>query len=137
MNKKRYLVGSIVTWVFIFVYEMIFHGVIMKGPYQQIANLMRPEEAMMALFFWMILAQLIMAFGFCYVFIKGYENRGIAEGFRYGLIIWVAFGISSLLIEYVVYPIPARFIVIWAIGYFVELVVSGLIIAAIYRPRAA
>jgi hypothetical protein len=85
----------------------------------------------------MVLAYLLQAFLFSYIFIKGYENKGLMEGLRYGLVIAFAFGVSSSLIQYVVQPWPGSLIVSWITGYLVEMAAAGVILAAIYKPANA
>ena len=78
-----------------------------------------------------------MAFGFCYVFTKGYENKGVGEGFRYGLYVAVAFMISTILINYSAFPWPAKWIIAWIIGYVIIMILAGIIFAAIYKPSSS
>lgn len=137
MNVGRYVLGSIVVFIYFFVYEWIFHGVIGKGWYSEYSQLMRPDMESGMFMFWMIVGLLLLAFGFCFIFIKGYENRGIGEGFRYGLYVGIAFSVSYTLIEYGVLPLPATWVVAWIIGYTIMMILAGIIFAAIYRPPTA
>ena len=134
MNAGRYVLGSVVVFVYLFVYEWIFHGVIGKGWYSEYAHLTRPDAEVGMFMFWMIIGLLLLAFGFCFVFIKGYERRGIGEGFRYGLYVGLAFSVSNTLIEYGVLPLPVKWVVAWIIGYLIMMILAGIIFAAIYRP---
>ncbi|MEW5796994.1 MAG: hypothetical protein AB1772_11620 [Candidatus Zixiibacteriota bacterium] len=137
MNTGKYVVGSLAVFVYIFLAEFVFHGLIMENLYSPHLHLLRPEAEMYAYMIWMILGYLVMAFGFCFIFIKGYENKGIAEGFRYGLYIAVAFAWPTSLVEYAVYPFPGSWIVGWIIGYPIMMIIAGMIFAAIYKPKAA
>ncbi|UCD17817.1 MAG: hypothetical protein JSV44_02630 [Candidatus Zixiibacteriota bacterium] len=137
MNGKRYLVGSIVIFVYIFIIEWLFHGLLMRGWYNEHLELLRPEAEAGAFFIWMILGLLLFAFGFCFIFIKGYENKGIGEGFRYGLYVGLAFAVSTSLIEYSVFPYPGTWVIGWIIGYLIIMILAGMIFSAIYRPRPA
>ena len=136
MNIGRYALGSIVVFVFFVVIEWIFHGAIMRGWYDQNPELLRPDAGGIYMF-WMLLGFLILAFGYCFIFTKGYENKGIGEGFRYGLYIGVTFSVSASLIEFSVFPFPAKWIIGWIIGYVIIMILAGMIFAAIYRPRIA
>jgi hypothetical protein len=134
MNVKRYMIGSIVVFVFIFLFDFLLHAVALKGCYEGIKHILRPEEGAGAFFFWVILSELILAFGLCCVFVKGYENRGIGEGIRFGLIIGIAFGVSAAIMHYAVYPVSGLIALSQAVGYVVEMIIAGIIIAAIYEP---
>ena len=134
MNVRRYVVAAIVVWVALFILEYILHGVVLTGFYRDIEHTLRPANSMPEFFVWVLLGQLILAFGFCYIFVKGYENRGIAEGVRYGLLIGLTFGVSTTLINFAVHPLPAGMAVALIVGYTVEMGLLGIIAAAIYKP---
>ncbi len=137
MNTKRFVLGSFAVFVFFFLYEWLVHGVILAGWYQEGLNLLRPESQMSAFAAWMILGHLILAFGFCLVFLKGYEGKGVSEGVRYGIYVAFAFGISTYLVNYAVFPHPGPWVLAWIIGTIVQMMVGGAIIAAIYKPKPA
>ena len=77
----------------------------------------------------------LIAFMFCYIFVKGYENKGVMEGARYGLRIGIGFTIGPSLTNYAVHPIPRELVLAWAVGMPLEMILAGVIIAAIYKPR--
>ena len=133
MNIKRYIISSIVVAAFVFVYDWIFHGMCMKDIYMATAYLWRPKEVMMQYMPWMTLGQVSFAFIFSYIFLKGYENKGIMEGVRYGLLIGLLF-VPATLIDYAVLPYPPKLIIYWDIGTFIELSLAGVILAKVYRP---
>lgn len=137
MNVQRYVIGSIVVFVFLLVASWLFHSVIMSGWYDEASNLLRPGSEGGAYIIWMIIGFLLLAFGFCFIFTKGYENKGIAEGIRYGLYVGLAFSVSASLINFSVYPYPWKWVVGWIIGNPIILILGGIIAAAIYRPRQA
>jgi hypothetical protein len=116
MNVNRYIIGSIVVFVYLFIIEWLFHAVIMNSWYQENLNLLRSRADYGTFAIWMILGFLILAFGFCYVFIKGYEKKGPMEGLRYGLYVAFAFSVSTILINYSVFPYPASWVMAWILG---------------------
>lgn len=136
MNVQRFVIGSIVVFVYIFVYEWIFHGMLLQDMYAQTANLWRTEEEMWSKFHWLVLGQLIFAVMFCFIFTKGYENRGLAEGLRYGIFIALLF-VGTDLIMYAVQPLSAKLLIAWMVGGIVEVAIAGTIMAAIYRPATS
>ena len=133
MNAKLFLFSCLGVFVFVFIYEWVFHGVFLEGLYQQTSHLWRTEEEMFLKFHWMVIGQLVLSVMFCFIFTKGYENRGIGEGVRYGL--WMAIFLSSpSLIMYAVAPYPFALIAAWIVGGVVEFMIAGVILASIYRP---
>ena len=136
MNAGRYVMAAVILWVFLFVIEYFFHGVLLRDVYAQVQNLLRPEGGQAASFVWMLIAYLIMAFGVTFIFAKGYENRGIGEGIRFGLIIGVTFGVTSSLILHQVFALSAGFTIWTMVGGLIEMVLAGILLALIYTPKA-
>lgn len=137
MNVGRYLIGCIVVFIFLIIIEWLFHGVIMSGWYSEAPNLIRADYGAASYVIWMLIGYAILALGFGFIFVKGYESKGIAEGFRYGLYIAVAFCVSTVLMCYAVFPFPTSWIVAWIVGYLIIMILAGIIFAAIYKRPAA
>lgn len=137
MNTKRWIVGSLIVWVAMFLLEYLFHGLWLMTEYESIANLTRAEADMETFFVWILLAELIVAFGFCYIFTKGYEGKGIIEGVRYGLAIGLTFGVGGAIMDYAVFPYPESLVVKWCIGYPIEMMILGAVFACYYKPKPA
>jgi hypothetical protein len=133
MNVKRFIPACVVVFVFIFFFEWLFHGVILAGIYAWTPQLWRTEEAMLGLFQWLVIGQILFSIMISFIFVKGYEDRGIGEGVRYGIIMGLLF-MAPNLIMYAVVPYPKRLIAYWIVGGFVEMIIAGIILAAIYRP---
>ena len=131
--NPRYIIASLAVWVFMFGYEWLLHGVILEPFYLETPDLWRTCAAMGNHFHWLVLGQMIFAFLFSYIFTKGYENRGIAEGARYGW--WIGLLLAAPnLIMYAVQPLPALLVMGWSVGGLIEGTLGGMVLAAIYRP---
>lgn len=137
MNVKRYILGSLAVFLFVYLAEFLFHGFFMKEAYLARMDLLRPEADQMAYMPFMTLGFLILAFGFSFIFIQGYEGKGVAEGVRFGLYAAIAFGVSANLINYCVFPLPKSWVASWIIGETIIIMLAGAVIALIYKPRAA
>ena len=133
MNVKRYIIGSIAVFVFIFLAEFVFHGIIMEPNYSSHMDLLRPQEEADARMGYMATGFFVLAFGFCYIFIQGYKGTGVLEGIRYGLYASIAFGVSTKLINHTVFPWPADWIWLTGLGETVILMAAGGLIAALYK----
>lgn len=131
MNTKRYLIASLAVFAFIFIYEWVFHGMLLKPIYEQTSHLWRPPEECVT---WAMLGgQLIFPFILARIFLKGYENKGLAEGARFGLLIGLLF-VPGNLIFYAVQPLPLNLVLYWSVGGIIEMTGCGLILAALFRP---
>lgn len=85
MNRKKFITSWLAAFVTVFVFEWLFHGKFLASTYQATASLWRSEADMKQLFHWLLIAQFLATGMFAYIFTKGYEAKGLAEGFRYGL----------------------------------------------------
>ena len=75
----------------------------------------------------------LFAFIFSYIFVLGYENKGIPEGFRYGF--WIALLLSAgILVHYAVTPVSAGLVAAWILGTLAEMGLAGAIVAGLYKP---
>lgn len=136
MNTKRFVPAILAVFTFVFFYEWILHGYFLAGLYENTPDLWRTKAEMPRYMIWLMLGQLIFTIMFCYIFLKGYENKGLMEGVRYGILIGLLF-IGPNLIFYAVQPLPVNLVVYWCIGGLVETIIAGVILASIYKPATA
>ncbi|MGD0021714.1 MAG: hypothetical protein ABSC54_05365 [Smithellaceae bacterium] len=133
MNVKRFVWGSIAVFIAFEIMDFIVHGVILKSAYEALAPLWRPD--MMSLLWIFHVGSLILAFLFTYIFVKGYESKGILEGVRYGIIIGLFANIPYGFYEYAMYPLPLCLCLQWFIYGMIEFIIGGIIAAGIYKPN--
>lgn len=131
MNVKRFIWASLAVFAAFEVIDMIVHGVILSKTYAALASLWRPD--MMSKMWLMHLGSFILAFLFTYIFIRGYENKGLAEGARYGIIIGLFANIPYAFYEYAMYPLPLSLCLTWFVYGMIEFVICGMLAAAIYK----
>jgi len=136
MFNKRLLISTVVVFVFVFFYEFLFHGILLQAEYLQLPNIMRNEDETNALFHFLVLGLLLMAYIFCVVFEHGYENKGLVEGARFGLLLGLLLSAPSL-IFFAVMQLPGSLIVKWIVGGLIEFVLAGTILAATYSKIKA
>ena len=131
MFNKRLLICTLVVFVFMFFYEFGFHGILLQADYEQLPNIMRTEADAQSLFHFLVLGLLLMSYIICVVFERGYENRGLAEGARFGLLIGLLLSGPSL-IFYAVMQFPGDLVLKWFAGGLLELVLAGMVLATAY-----
>lgn len=135
MNIKKWIIASIVIFILDQILAWIVHGIILKGCYEATAHLWRPTAEMNQMMWLMWLSGLIWAFLFVYIFAKGYEGKGLIEGFRYGIVIGIFFSLTTSLGTYSVQPIGFGLAASWFIFGFIQIIIYGLIAALIYAPK--
>ncbi|MBM2830598.1 MAG: hypothetical protein HW411_1388 [Gammaproteobacteria bacterium] len=136
MNTKRFIPAIIAVFTFVFIYEWILHGYFLTGLYESTPALWRTKTEMPGYMMWLMFGQLVFSVMFCFIFLKGYENKGPMEGVRYGILIGLL-AIAPNLIFYAVQPLPGILVVYWCIGGLVETIIAGVILASIYKPATA
>lgn len=131
MNTKRFLMAVLAVFVtFGFVYvgaELIF-----EDQFKSASDAMNfREEVHMISWVGRVLYSLV----FCYVFLQGYENKGVGEGARYGLLIGLLligldldwFGVTNVVLSDAV---------AWWVTDMVAAIAGGTVLAAVYKPRS-
>ena len=123
--NKKLLIASIIMIVWSNLFAWIWHGNVMKEAYSQTASLWRPEQEM-------ILSSLnggmiLIGFIASYIFLKGYEGKGIKEGIRFGVLMGLLFfGVG--LITHATQPVPFSIIAMWALGDFISYSIGAILI---------
>ena len=135
MNKK-----FIISWVAMFVMAMaigmLVHGVALHDEYLKLVNrgLMRSESEAQGLFALMILAHVLIAAGFSWIYIKGKEARPwLGQGVRYGIAVAVMMTIPTYLIYYVIMPFPSDLVAQQIFLDTMGIIAMGVVLAWINR----
>ena len=137
MNNKTFWIGLIVIFVVMQLIGYLVHEVWLDETYRGLVDVFRVEEEMMSMMWMMMSSSIIYLFLFCYIFTKGYEGKGVAEGARYGLLMGLFIAIPMTVDNYVVYPVPGNLALHWFLAGVVSYVIAGAIFAAIYKPSPA
>lgn len=133
MNVKRFIGASIAVFFAFEIIDAVVHMVILKKTYEALSSLWRPD--MISLLWIFHVGSLILAFLFTYIFVKGYENKGIFEGVRYGIIIGLFANIPYAFYEYAMFPLPLCLCLKWFIYGMIGFIICGIIAAGIYKPN--
>lgn len=137
MNWTRFAIACVAVYVFYHLFGWIYHQNLMMDAYSALTGIaFRPEEEMMSRMWVMFLTSAVWSVLFCYIFVRGHEGKGLLEGVRYGLIIGLFMGLPFAYESWVLYPLPLSMAHSWFISGLVFSVISGVIVAAIYKPKA-
>ncbi len=137
MNRNRFLLSCLAVYVVYQVLSFLTHAVWLADTYGATASVWRPEAELMSKQWIMFVTSAVWSIFFCYIFIQGWENKGVGEGFRYGVIIGLFFGIPQAYENYMVLPIPYTLALSWFLAGMVTAVVCGLVVALVYKPAQA
>jgi hypothetical protein len=135
MNKK-----FLIAWAVIFVAWMIgsftVHGALLSADYAQLPNLFRPEADAQQHFPLMILAHVLLAGAFVWIYSRGAEAKPwLAQGLRFGLAVALLTIVPTYMIYYVVQPMPAVMVAKQIVFDGILLLILGVIVAFLYRSQ--
>lgn len=133
MNVKKFIIAVFGVFIVFQVLNFIIHGPILGSVYESMAGVWR--EDMMSKMWIMYVTSFIMSILFVYIFIKGYEGKGIAEGIRFGLIIGLLMNVVGMFNQYAVYPISLSLTIQWFIYGTLQIIICGIVVALLYKPE--
>ena len=132
---KRFAIAFVAAFIFIFLWGWVYNGVLLKDVFAEAQSLLRPREEMMSLFHWIVIGQAGLALAFVMIYASGFAGGGIAAGVRLGIMLEVL-AIGARCAIYATQPFPAKLLVLISIGGFIEMIVTGVIVGAIYKPKS-
>jgi len=131
MNWKRFLWASLAVLVVRNGLDYLIDTFILMRDYEKL-NLLRPDVTSMV---WLMFdVGVLVAFMFTYIFVKGREGKGIWEGVRFGIVIWLFVTVPIRLGAWMYLPIPIALVVKWILNGLLLNLISGILVAAIYKP---
>ena len=71
------------------------------------------------------------------IFSKGFENKGIMEGVRYGLYVALMVSLPMAYVTYAVQPIPYTLALQWFLYGLVVNIICGVVLSFMFKPKAA
>jgi hypothetical protein len=139
MNTKKLILTFIIVFVLFEITNYLIHGIILAPLYEaeQTTGVFRSQEAMTSNMWIIMLTDLVWAFFFVFFFAKGYENRGISEGLRFGFYMGLFFSMVVAYQGYSVHPIPYALAFQWFIYGMIQALILGVTAALIYKSREA
>lgn len=136
MNVPRLALAAVVAWLVDGVFGFLIYGQLIAGRFAAYPGVFRAADRMPIPV--MLLGSLIGMFALAYVYAKGYEGgSGAAEGVRFGAAIGIVFLGIVWMGDYAILNIGRRLAVMWAVTGFIEILIVGLVLGALYKPAAA
>ncbi len=129
---KKMLIAVVAVFVTLEVLDALIHGVILMGTYTAMQNVWRTD--MMAKMWVLHVVKIITSFFFVIIFSKGYENKGIMEGLRFGFYIGMIIASGFAFGSYASFPIPHMLALHWFLLTLVEYLIAGVVAAQVYKP---
>jgi hypothetical protein len=133
MNKRL-----VTAWILIFIAWMagsfLVHGTLLHPDYLAVPDLFRTEAEASQKFPLMLLAHLIMAGAFVWIYSRGVEDTPwLGQGLRFGLAVALLAVVPMYMIYYVVQPMPGEVAVKQIVFDTILVWLLGLLVAYLYR----
>jgi len=114
--------------------SFVLHGILLNDMYGGLPNLFRTEQESQGLMQYMLIAHVLLAGAFVWIYQRGREDKPwLQQGLRYGIAIAVLGPIPTYMIYYVVQPMPHTLAVAQAVGDSVIVIVLGIVAAALNK----
>ena len=134
MNKK-FLITWLVMFILYFAFGFIVHGVLLHDDYVA-TGIMRPEDQQQGMMGLMILAHVMLAGAFTWIYARGVENKPwLGQGLRFGLAVAFLAVVPLYLIYYVVQPLPSSLVCKQIVFDTVCTLILGAVVAFLYRGQ--
>jgi hypothetical protein len=137
MNKKFFGAWPVlfIAW---FAGSYIVHGLLLDADYRQLAGLFRDPADAGRHFPLMFVAHVLLSGAFVWIYARGVEPKPwLAQGVRFGIAVALLTVVPTYLIYFVVQPMPGAVVAKQIAFDGVLLVILAVLVAFLYRPRAA
>jgi hypothetical protein len=132
--SRKFLFAWFAVFIGWMVGSFVVHGTLLYDEYSRLPHLFRPETDAQAHMLWMILAHIIMAGAFVWIYSRGVEaTRWPPQGARFGLAVALLGVIPTYLIYYAVQPLPGSLVVKQILYDGILVVLLGVLVAWMYR----
>ncbi|HTB30351.1 MAG TPA: hypothetical protein VK715_15460 [Steroidobacteraceae bacterium] len=136
MNRK-FLIAWLVIFIAWFAGSFLVHGVLLRSDYMLLTTLFRPEVDPGTFFPLMLLAHVMLAGAFVWIYARGVEAKPwMSQGARFGVAVALLTVVPTYLIYFVVQPMPMNVTVKQIVFDGALTVILGIITAWLYRDRA-
>jgi len=131
---KTRIVSVVVVFVVAMLLGFVVHGVLLANDYAQLPSVMRPPDEAQQAFPWMILAHLLIAVGYTWIYVRGKEPKPwLGQGVRFGLAVAVLSVIPMYLIYHAVAQFPLSLALKQIVFDTIGCIVLGIVVARVNR----
>ena len=137
--SKRFAIAWIVLVVAWMIEGFVVHGLLLSGDYLKLPQLFRAQDDAQGYFGWMLLAHVLVAGAFVWIYERGInlERPWLGQGLRYGIAMVLLTVVPTYLIYYAVQPMPGALVTKQIVFDAIGVIVLGVIVGWLYRPRGS
>ena len=134
---KRFLISWAVLFVVWMLGSFVVHGLLIGHDYAKLPNLFRPEADAQRYFPVMLLAHVIVAGAFAWIYSRGVEaTPWLPQGLRFGVAVALLTVVPTYLIYFAVQPMPAALVAKQLVFDSVLMLILGIVAAWLHRSPA-
>ena len=132
--SKRFSIAWIALFVAWMLGSFVVHGALLGADYAKLSSLFRSEADSQQYFPLMILAHVLLAGAFVWIYQQGVKAKPwLAQGLRFGLAVALLTVIPTYMIYYVVQPMPGTLVVKQIVFDGLLLLILGALVAYLHR----
>jgi hypothetical protein len=136
MNKK-FFISTLILFVVWMIGGIVVHGVLLGADYAGLTSLYRAEADQQKYFPFMLIAHLIVAGAFVWIYTRGMEAKPwLSQGLRFGFAVALLTIVPTYLIYFAVQPMPGMLAVKQIIFDGIWTLLLGSVVAFLYRNQA-
>ncbi len=136
--NKRFLTAWVVVFIAWMAGSFVVHGTLLHADYMAVPDLFRTEADSQQYLPLMLLAHVILAGAFVWIYARGVEDGPwTGQGIRFGLAVALLTIVPTYIIYYVVQPMPGALVVKQIVFGGILLLLLGLLVAFLYRDARA
>jgi hypothetical protein len=136
--NKRFIIAWIVVLIAWFLGSFVVHGLLLRADYMALGPLFRTPADSQQYFPLMILAHVMLAGAFVWIYARGVESKPwLGQGVRFAIAVAFLTSIPTYLIYFVVEPMPGAVVAKQIIFDTVLIVILGALTGWLYRDGKA
>ena len=134
---KKFLISTVAVFMVWMIGSFLVHGLWLGATYETLGAMIRPLEEQQSLFHFMLLAHVLMAGAFVWIYQRGNEDKPwVQQGLRFGIAISLMAPIPTFMIYYTVQQTPGTLAISQSIGDSLVVIVVALVTAFLNRKTA-
>lgn len=132
MKIERLVLSVVALFAFVFLFDWVYHGMLLRDLYTTTASLWRTTAQMQDYVHWAVIVQLLFVFVVTLIYARYAAGKGIDEGVRFGLYIGLLLGVMCFGM-YAYMPIPISLALAWLVGDIIKGIGVGVLLSVTYK----
>ncbi len=132
--NKTFVLSVVAVFVTAMILGALVHHFLLGQEYMKLVHMFRSPEDAKAHFPFMLIAHVIMAIGWTWIYRMGRENKPwLGQGIRFGIAVALICTIPMYLIYFAVQPYPSDMVALQITYDTICSVILGMVVAAVNR----